>query len=36
MTEQTLDPDSLRYARYWEPVLAGPAQRMLERIEAET
>ena len=34
MTEQTLDPDSLRYARYWEPVLAGPAQRMLERVEA--
>ena len=26
------DPDSLRYARYWEPVLAEPAQRTLERI----
>ena len=27
------DPDSLRYARYWEPVLAGPARRALARIE---
>ena len=29
------DPDSLRYSRYWEPVLAGPAARLLERIEAD-
>jgi ubiquinone/menaquinone biosynthesis C-methylase UbiE len=28
------DPDSLRYARHWEPVLAAPAERMLARIEA--
>ncbi len=27
------DPDSQRYSRYWEPVLAGPAARMLHRIE---
>ena len=27
-----VDPDSLRYARYWEPVLAGPAHRALARI----
>jgi SAM-dependent methyltransferase len=26
------DPDSQRYSRYWEPVLAGPAARMLHRI----
>jgi len=32
MTQRPPDPDSLRYARYWEPVLAGPARRMLERI----
>jgi ubiquinone/menaquinone biosynthesis C-methylase UbiE len=35
VTVQTADPDSLRYARYWEPVLAAPASRMLARIEAE-
>ncbi len=29
----TPDPDSLRYARHWEPVLAGPARRLLARIE---
>jgi SAM-dependent methyltransferase len=29
------DPDSLRYARHWEPVLAGPGRRLLERIEDE-
>jgi ubiquinone/menaquinone biosynthesis C-methylase UbiE len=28
------DPDSLRYQRYWEPVLAAPAERVLERIGA--
>ena len=28
------DPEGLRYSRYWEPVLAGPATRMLQRIEA--
>jgi len=35
MTKRPPDPDSLRYARYWEPVLAGPARRMLERISDE-
>lgn len=34
MKVPTPDPDSLRYARYWEPVLAGPAARLLERVEA--
>jgi ubiquinone/menaquinone biosynthesis C-methylase UbiE len=34
VTVQPPDPDSLRYARYWEPVLAGPAERMLARVEA--
>jgi SAM-dependent methyltransferase len=29
------DPDGLRYARYWEPVLAGATGRLLERIEVE-
>jgi SAM-dependent methyltransferase len=28
------DPDGLRYSSYWEPVLAGPAARMLRRIAA--
>lgn len=28
-----IDPDSVRYARYWEPVLAAPGRRMLARIE---
>ena len=28
-----LDPDSLRYRRHWEPVLAASARRTLERIE---
>jgi ubiquinone/menaquinone biosynthesis C-methylase UbiE len=27
------DPDSLAYARYWEPVLAAPARRLLERTD---
>jgi ubiquinone/menaquinone biosynthesis C-methylase UbiE len=31
--ERPLDPDSLRYARYWEPVLATPALRTLDRID---
>jgi ubiquinone/menaquinone biosynthesis C-methylase UbiE len=35
MNERPPDPDSLRYARHWEPVLAAPAQRVLARIEAE-
>ncbi len=29
----TPDPDGLRYARHWEPVLAGPACRLLARLE---
>jgi ubiquinone/menaquinone biosynthesis C-methylase UbiE len=33
VSERPPDPDSLRYARYWEPVLAAPAGRMLARIE---
>lgn len=32
MSERPPDPDGLRYARYWEPVLAAAAQRTLERI----
>jgi ubiquinone/menaquinone biosynthesis C-methylase UbiE len=35
MAARSPDPDSLRYARYWEPVLAGPARRLLERIVTE-
>ena len=35
MNERPPDPDSLLYHRYWEPVLAGPAARMLERIDTE-
>lgn len=34
MTARVPDPDSLRYATYWEPVLAGPARHMLARIDA--
>jgi ubiquinone/menaquinone biosynthesis C-methylase UbiE len=34
MTDRPPDPDSLSYAQYWEPVLAGPAQRLLARISA--
>ena len=33
MTAPPPDPDSLRYATWWEPVLAGPGLRMLERFE---
>ena len=33
MSERPPDPDSLRYARYWEPVLAPAAHRLLDRIE---
>ena len=32
MSTRSPDPDSLRYARHWEPVLAGPARRTLDRI----
>lgn len=32
MSARPPDPDSLRYARHWEPVLAGPAHRLLDRI----
>ena len=32
MSDRPPDPDSLRYARYWEPVLADPARRLLDRI----
>ncbi len=32
MSTRPPDPDSLRYERYWAPVLAGPAQRLLERV----
>jgi ubiquinone/menaquinone biosynthesis C-methylase UbiE len=31
MTATVPDPDSLAYARYWEPVLAAPAHRLLAR-----
>lgn len=34
MATASLDPDCLLYARFWEPVLAAPARRTLERIEA--
>ena len=34
MTERPPDPDSLRYATHWEPVLAVPARRLLRRIDA--
>ncbi len=34
MTECPPDPDSLRYATHWEPVLATPARRLLWRIDA--
>ncbi len=30
----TPDPDGLRYARHWEPVLAAPARQVLARLEA--
>jgi SAM-dependent methyltransferase len=33
MSASRPDPDSLRYSRYWEPVLAGPALRMIDRIQ---
>ena len=32
MSTRPPDPDSLRYEHYWAPVLAGPAQRLLERV----
>lgn len=32
VTGGEVDQDGLRYARYWEPVLAGPARRALARI----
>lgn len=32
MNASAPDPDSLAYARYWEPVLAAPARRLLQRI----
>lgn len=32
MTARQLDPDALRYARHWEPVLAPAAWRVLERL----
>jgi SAM-dependent methyltransferase len=32
MTSSLPDPDSLRYAEHWEPVLAGPSQRLLARV----
>jgi len=32
MSDRPLDSDVLRYQRYWEPVLAPAAQRLLERI----
>ena len=32
MTTPQPDPDSLLYAQYWEPVLAGPAHRVLDRV----
>ncbi len=32
MTERAPDPDALRYVRYWEPVLAPAAHRLLDRI----
>jgi ubiquinone/menaquinone biosynthesis C-methylase UbiE len=35
MGQRPLDPESLRYLRHWEPVLAGPAYRALERIGSE-
>ena len=35
MGETSLDPDPLRYLRHWEPVLAGPARRTLDRIASE-
>jgi ubiquinone/menaquinone biosynthesis C-methylase UbiE len=33
VNERRPDPDSLRYARYWEPVLAAAARRLLDRVE---
>ncbi|RKY16432.1 MAG: hypothetical protein DRQ55_18025 [Planctomycetota bacterium] len=33
MTERSPDPDSLRYATHWEPVLAAPGRRLLRRID---
>lgn len=33
MPERPADPDSLRYAAHWEPVLAGPARRLLAHID---
>ncbi len=35
MSEQPLDRDALRYRHHWEPVLAGPARRTLDRIAPE-
>ena len=35
MHERPLDPDALRYAHHWEPLLAGPARRALARIDVE-
>jgi ubiquinone/menaquinone biosynthesis C-methylase UbiE len=35
MRERPLDPDCLRYAEHWEPVLAEPARRTLGRIDGE-
>jgi len=34
VTTRRPDPDSLRYATYWEPVLAGSARNLLARIDA--
>ncbi len=33
MMPATPDPDGLRYARYWEPVLATPSRRALARVD---
>ncbi len=35
MHERPPDPDALRYAHHWEPLLAGPARRALARIDGE-
>lgn len=32
MSEHALDPDAQRYLRYWEPVLAPAAHRLLDRV----
>ena len=34
MTARRLDPDALRYARHWEPVLAPAAWRVLDRLDS--